>query len=82
MIYNVVKFSAKTNKFSLWRREWHFQGDRPDYTFIGNLTRETAIGLVKAGESADFDLKDIPLIKEYNREFDRIHKERAKKKAS
>ncbi len=69
MIYNVVKYNSKTKEFSLWEREWSFQGDRPNYTFLIDLNMETAITLVNSGESADSSMskfmKEIG-IKTYN----------------
>lgn len=40
-----VSYHVYTNRkceFCLWQREWYFQGDRPDWTFLGVLDQEEA----------------------------------------
>lgn len=82
MIYNIVSYNIQTNKFTLYLREWYFQGDQPDYTRVSDLSMEDAIGMVESGESADHSMQEFMKSKvrytlEYNREFDKIHKERS-----
>ncbi len=59
MIYNVVKYNPRTSEFTLWKREWSFQGDRPDYTFLSKLNMETAITMVNSGERADSSMSNF-----------------------
>lgn len=74
-----VSYNPHTKKFSLWKREWYFQGDKPDYTKLSDLTKEEALALVEAGAYSDFDLEDLKDEDTYNREYDRFYKEMARK---
>ncbi len=73
MIYNVIKYNSKTKKFSLWKREWSFQGDKPDYTFLSDLSMETAITMANSGESTDYSMdKFMKELGIKNRELDML----------
>lgn len=41
-----ILIRPRDGKWSLYRREWCFQGDRPDYFWLADLTPEEALSML------------------------------------